>query len=80
MLTEYIQAAMRHARCETLPDDGGVYCDILPLPGIWSNRETRADALTELRDVLEEWIAVGLALGQTLPAVDGIDISVQSVR
>ena len=80
MLTEYIQAAMRHARCEMLPDDGSVYCDIPPLPGVWSNADSRAEALDELRDVLEEWIAVGLALGRALPAVDGVEISVQSVR
>jgi predicted RNase H-like HicB family nuclease len=71
MLTEYIQAAMRHARCEPLPDDGSVYCDIPPLPGVWSNADTHDDALNELRDVLDEWIAVGLSLGQPLPVLVG---------
>jgi predicted RNase H-like HicB family nuclease len=71
---------MRHARCETLTDDGSIYCEIPPLPGVWSNADTRADALTELREDREEWIAVGLTLGQTLPAVDGVQISVQNVR
>lgn len=79
MLTRYIEAAMRHARCETLPDDGSIYCEIPPLPGVWANAVTPKAALAELREVLEDWITVGLSLGQPLPVVDGVEVSVQSV-
>ena len=70
MLTDYIHAAMRHARCEVLSEDEGAYCEIPPLPGVWSNAATQDAALAELREVLEEWIAVGLTLGQALRTVD----------
>jgi predicted RNase H-like HicB family nuclease len=62
---------MQHARCETLPDDGSIYGDNPRLPGVWSNADSRDAALDELREVLEEWIAVGLSLGQPLPVLVG---------
>lgn len=76
MLTAYIQAALRRARCEWLPDDKTYYCDISGLPGVWSTGATEADARDELRDVLEDWIAVGLTLHQDFPILDGIEIRV----
>jgi predicted RNase H-like HicB family nuclease len=76
MLTAYIEAAMRHASCEWLSEDGIHYCDIPELPGVWSSGEDEAAALVELQEVLEGWIVLGLALRHPIPAVDGIEISV----
>jgi predicted RNase H-like HicB family nuclease len=69
---DYIQAAMRYARCEAFAADRGIYCEIPPLPGVWSHAGTHVAALAELREVLEEWLAVGLALGHATPRIDGI--------
>ena len=76
MLTEYIRAAMRRARCERLSDDGGYYCEIPELPGVWADGEDKATARSELQGALEGWIALGLALGHPFPALDGVELRV----
>jgi predicted RNase H-like HicB family nuclease len=77
VLTEYIQAAMRHARCEVLPEGQMFYSEIPELPGAWSNGPTLEDARRELQDVFEGWIAPRLALHERIPILDGIDITVE---
>jgi predicted RNase H-like HicB family nuclease len=61
MLTEYINTAMRHARYDILPEGGGYYGEIPGLPGVWANADTLEACREELREVLEDWIALGLA-------------------
>lgn len=80
MLTDYIEAAMRHARCEKLTDDDTMYCEIPELPGVWANEATVDETLRELRSVLEGWIALGIAMHEPIPAIDGIEIIVLGVR
>jgi hypothetical protein len=46
MLLEYIQAALRHAKYEILPDDGSYYGAISECAGVYAN----ADALEDCRD------------------------------
>jgi len=77
MLTEYIKAAMRHARYEILPEDGGYYGEIPELPGVWANSDALEACREELREVLEDWIALGLAQGSPIPPIDGIAITVK---
>ena len=76
MLTDYIQAALRRARCEWLADDGLFYCEIPDLPGVWASGQDETVARTELREVLEGWIALGLAMRHPFPPLDGIEIKV----
>ena len=76
MLTSYIQAAMRHARYEILPD-ATFYGEIPGFPGVLANAQTLDECRTELQEVLEGWIVLGLRLGHVLPTVDGIDLSVE---
>lgn len=78
MLTEYIQAALRHARYEILPDDQSYYGEIAECQGVWANAETLEKCREELREVLEEWITLGLALGNPLPSIDGLEIHVET--
>lgn len=80
MLTEYIAAAMRHAQCEWLDNDRAYYCQIPELAGVWATAETEDAAREELREVLEDWVALGLALHHPLPAIDGIEIAVHGVH
>jgi predicted RNase H-like HicB family nuclease len=49
MLTAYIQAAMRHARYEWLPEDGLYYAEIPELPGVWATSPERDDVPAALR-------------------------------
>ena len=78
MLTEYIRAAMRRAVYEIL-EDGTYYGEIPGFQGVYANTETLAGCAEELQEVLEGWIVLGLRLGHSLPAVEGIELVAQEV-
>ena len=79
MLTRYIQAAMRGAVYEILPDDGSYYGRIPGLDGVWANAATLEACREELAEVLEEWILLGVSRQQSLPVIDGIELTVKEV-
>jgi predicted RNase H-like HicB family nuclease len=75
MLSSYLQAAMRLAHYEILPDDEGFYGEIPALAGVWANAPTLDACRSELQTALEGWVVLGLRLGHTLPVLDGIDLN-----
>lgn len=77
MLTKYIQAAMRHAHYEILPDSGEFYGEIPDCPGVWAAADTLEDCRQELEEVLEEWILIRLHDSLSLPVIDGIELAVK---
>jgi predicted RNase H-like HicB family nuclease len=77
MLTDYIRAAMEHARYEIL-DDGTYYGEIPDCPGVYANAETLERCRDQLREVLEDWIVLGLRMGHTFPVIDGISLGVEA--
>jgi predicted RNase H-like HicB family nuclease len=77
MLTEYLQAAMRHAKYEILEDDGTFYGSIPECQGVWANAPTLEECREELREVLEGWVLLGIAHGHDLPVIDGISLEVK---
>ncbi len=79
MLTSYINAAMRKAHYEILPANEGYFGKIEGLKGIWANAKTLEACREELREVLEEWIILGLKMGHTIPAIEGIDLNIEEV-
>lgn len=79
MLTAYIEAAMRRARYEILPDDGSYYGEIPELRGVAANADTLEGCREELRSVLEGWIALGLRLNHPIPTIDGIALAFEKV-
>jgi len=72
MLTDYIQAAMRHARYEMIDDRKPFYGAIPECPSVWATGETLEACREELQRVLEDWIVLGLRLGHPIPAIDSI--------
>jgi predicted RNase H-like HicB family nuclease len=62
MLTEYIRAALQRARYEIM-EDGMFYGEIPDCQGVYANAETLEDCREQLREVLEDWIVLGLRLG-----------------
>ena len=76
MLTDYIQAAMRKAHYEILPDGEGYFGKIPVLQGVWANADTLEACRQELQEVLEEWIMMDLKLGIPIPVIDGIELNV----
>ena len=75
MLTEYIAEAMRRAAYKIL-EDGTYYGEVPELPGTWANGSTLELCREQLQEVVEEWIAVGLAHGSTFPQLNGARIEV----
>ena len=79
MLTAYINAALRKARYEMLPDGEGYFGTIEGLQGVWAQADTLEACREELQEVLEEWIVLGLKMGHPLPPIDGLTLTVQEV-
>ncbi len=77
MLTEYVDAAMKKARYEILVDDGSYYGEIPGFPGVFANAANLEDCRRELREVLEDWILLGISRHSPLPVIDGIDLKVK---
>ena len=75
MIISYIQAAMRKAVYEILPEDGTYYGEIPGLQGVWANEPTLEDCREELQSVLEDWILVRIADHLEIPAIEGTNLS-----
>jgi len=79
MLISYINAALRHAHYEILPDDQSFYGDVPNFEGVYANAETLEACREELAEVLEEWILFRVSKNLPLPVVDGLELKVREV-
>ena len=79
MLTEYIGAALRKAHYELLPEGEGYYGAIEGFQGVWAQADSLEACREELREVLEEWIVLGLRMGHSLPDVDRLSLAMGQV-
>ncbi len=79
MLTEYIQAALRHARYEIIEDDNPYYGEIPGFDGVYASTKTLESCREELREVLEEWILLRVSHNLRLPVVDGVKLKIEHV-
>jgi predicted RNase H-like HicB family nuclease len=79
MLTAYINAAMRSAHYEILDGGEGYFGKIPGLQGVWANADTLEACRDELREVLEEWIILGLKMNHQIPVIDGIELNFEKV-
>ena len=74
VLTDYIEQAMAQAEYEGFED--GTFGATIPLClGVIAFGKTKLECKEELQSVLEEWIVVGLRLGDAMPVVAGIDLN-----
>ena len=73
MLTRYIEAAMSKAQYEIL-EDGTFYGEIPQCPGVYANADTLDGCRTELQEVLEDWIILGLKMGHDIPPIGKISL------
>jgi predicted RNase H-like HicB family nuclease len=80
MLTAYIQAALKNSRYEWLEESQVYYGEIPELPGVWSTGASIEECRTELQEVLEDWLALGLSQNHHIPVISGIDVNVETVR
>ena len=73
MLTEYVQRAMRLAHYEIM-ENGRYWGEVPPLRGVWAEAETLEQCRETLREVLEDWLLVGLRRGQSIPVIEGAEL------
>jgi predicted RNase H-like HicB family nuclease len=59
-----------------LPEGEGYFGRIESLQGVWAQADTLEACREELREVLEEWIILGLKMGHPLPSIEGIALTV----
>lgn len=71
MLTRYIHEAMKLAKYKIL-EDGSYYGDIPGFRGVLANAENLEECRDELQETLEDWILLGIRLGDSLPDANGI--------
>jgi len=74
MLTKYIQAAMHEAQYEIM-EDGRFFGSIPSLQGCWADGDTLEACRDELESVLDDWMALKLRFGDSMPVVGGIDLN-----
>ena len=79
MILEYVEAALRHAKYEILPDDGSYYGEIPECNGVFANAKSLEACREELRSVLDEWILFRVSKNLPLPAIDGISLAMREV-
>ena len=80
MPLDYIDAAMRRATYELLPNGEGVYGEVPELRGVWVNEDSLEACRNELPEVIQSWLVISLRRGDTLPVLDGIDLNVPTYR
>jgi len=79
MLTDYLHAALKQTHHEILPDDGSFHGEIPGFQGLWANAETLGACRAELREVLKEWVLLGVATHEAWPIADGLELAVKKV-
>jgi len=77
MLLEYVQAALRRAKYEILPEDGSYYGAIPECNGVYANAEVLEDCRQQLREVLEEWVLFRVHRNLPIPSIEGIELTIK---
>ena len=74
LFAEYLETAMKDAVFKELCD-GTIFAEIPGFQGAWANADTLEDCRREMKEVLEDWILLGIKLGHTIPVVGCIDLT-----
>jgi predicted RNase H-like HicB family nuclease len=80
MIQEYLEAGMHLARYELLSGDEGFYAEIDGIQGVWANAQTLEECRDELYSAFEEWVLLSIRLGDELPVLNGIELSVPEIN
>ena len=75
MFSEYIGAALRRAKYESL-ENGSYMATVEGLRGVIATGETIEICREDLIEVIEEWIAIRLQRGFAIPSLEGHAINV----
>jgi predicted RNase H-like HicB family nuclease len=69
MITEYINAALAHAKYELIKDDEPYYGEIPELKGVWATGKTLEECRQNLAQVLDGWLVIRLKKGLPIPPI-----------
>lgn len=69
MLRRYLDAVMRQATYEILPDDGTSYGEISGFDGVYANAPALDGCRDDLKEVLEEWLVLRISKQLPVPEV-----------
>ncbi|CAN5161782.1 hypothetical protein BH23CHL1_BH23CHL1_09890 [soil metagenome] len=69
---EYIESAAQLRKFEFLDDDE-YFCHIPERRGVWATGLTVDACILELREVLVDWIQIGIEMGYTIPNLPSSD-------
>lgn len=78
LLAEYIEISMRDVII-TLLCDGTYFAEIPGFQGAWANADTAEECRLEMKEVLEDWILLGIKLGHEIPVVGSIDLNAKEI-
>ncbi len=59
-------------------ENGKYWGEIPGLQGVWADADTLEQCREILREVLEDWIIIGLRHGHEIPVIEGIDLNKRS--
>ena len=79
ILTDYIDEAMYRAVYEKM-EDGPYRGTIPPCIGVIASGDTKRECSDELQATLEDWLLMGLKLGDPIPPINGVDLNVEPKR
>ena len=61
-------------------EGGEGYVGKIPgLQGVWANADTLEACRDKLREVLDEWIILGLKMNHRIPVIDGLELNLEKV-
>lgn len=79
VIKEYIEAAMKEAKYEFLPESQVYYGEIPGLRGVYAYADTIEECKKELEEVIEEWILIRVSKGLQIPEIGGVKIVISEV-
>ncbi len=74
MLTKYISEAMKKAHYEFIQNKE-FYGEIPVCKGVWATADTLEECREKLQEVLEDWILFKLQDNDSLPIIEGIELT-----
>jgi predicted RNase H-like HicB family nuclease len=74
MLTKYISEAMKKAHYELI-ENKEFYGEIPVCKGVWATSGTLEECREKLQEVLEDWIVLKLKDNDSLPIIEGIELT-----
>ena len=77
MLSEYTEAALRHAKYEILKDQRKYYGEIPQCKGVYATAKNLETCRHQLAEILEEWVLLRVHRHLKLPVFEGIKLSVR---